>query len=323
MKKQFSLLIFFFLAACGGHSPGDDKNKAAESTSDKEAEYVWTKIADSAQWRKSYNFQMFTIGDTLWVFHPDGNWFSSDGINWAKSPLPDAINNLAFLDYVPFKNTVLGLGHFEGNIERHVFKNETYKTVDFIKWDTLKAGNNLPVRFFYHPFIFDNKIWIAGGEDDKTLYADIWNSPDGVVWTKQKDSLPFGRRSNSQFVFFNGKIFLLNNDVWSSVNGLDWELVTPEIVPGEEIFGYAPVVFDNKIWLTGCNRNEQFTSQVLVSSDGKTWEMQHAPWAPRGGVAATVFKNKIYITGGKYGGTPDHPDFRYDNDIWVLEKKER
>jgi hypothetical protein len=41
----------------------------------------------------------------------------------------------------------------------------------------------------------------------------------------------------------------------------------------------------------------------------------------RGGIAATVHNNKIYMTGGKYGGTPNHPDFRYDNDVWTLEKK--
>jgi len=28
------------------------------------------------------------------------------------------------------------------------------------------------------------------------------------------------------------------------------------------------------------------------------------------------------MTGGKYGGTPDQPDFRYSNDVWTLERKE-
>jgi hypothetical protein len=36
---------------------------------------------------------------------------------------------------------------------------------------------------------------------------------------------------------------------------------------------------------------------------------------PHGRIAATVHKNKIYMTGGKYGGTPNHPNFRYDNDL--------
>jgi hypothetical protein len=54
------------------------------------------------------------------------------------------------------------------------------------------------------------------------------------------------------------------------------------------VFGYVPLVLDDKIWLLGCNRNGQFTSQVLMSEDGKRWAGMSAPWSPRGGIAATV-----------------------------------
>jgi hypothetical protein len=214
-----------------------------------------------------------------------------------------------------------GLGHFEGNIEHFTFKPEIYRTTDFKHWQTLSKNSNLPPRFFYRPFEFNNKLWIIGGEDTHTQYADIWNSADGVHWIKQKDNLPFGKRNHSQVVKFKGRLYLLNNDVWTSTDGLDWTLVTPQILKGEEIFGYTPAVYDNKIWLLGCNRNGRFYSQVFVSSDSKNWTGQTAPWTPRGAMASTVFKGKIYITGGKYGGMPNHPDFRYNNDVWTLEKK--
>lgn len=297
-------------------------NPQAES-SDKipGSSYVWTKLLDSAAWKKKYNFQLFSNRDTLWTFHPDGNWFSSNGINWEKSQLSNPINNHAFLDYVQFNETVLGLGHFEGNIEQFTFEPAIYKTVDFKNWVTFSKQSNLPERYFYHPFVFENKIWIIGGEYKDAKYSDIWNSPDGINWTKQKEGLPFGKRSGSQIVLLNGKLYLLNNDVWSSTDGLNWQKLTDEIIKGEQLFGYSAQVFDNKIWLLGCNRNGQFSSQVLFSADGKNWESQNAPWLPRGGIAATVYKNKIFITGGKYGGTPDHPNFRYDNAVWTLEKK--
>jgi len=287
-----------------------------------EPEYVWTKVLDSADWKKSYNFQMFSVHDTLWTFHSDGNWYSTDGLTWAKSPLPNSINNLAFLDYIKFNDAIFGLGYFEGNIERFTLKSEIYRTKDFKKWETLSRESNIPKRFFYHPFVFNNKIWLIGGEDKARQYSDIWNSNDGIVWTKQKDNLNFGKRSGSQIVSLKNKLYLLDNDVWSSTDGLNWELVTNEIVQGEQIFGYAAIVFDERIWLLGCNRNGQFSSQVLVSEDGKKWAGQNAPWTPRGGIAATVYKGKIFMTGGKYGGTPDQPDFRYSNDVWTLERKE-
>ncbi len=281
--------------------------------------YIWTRVLEEGPWKKSYNFDMFAINGKLWVFHPDGNWYSTDGENWTKSPLPNSIYNLAFLDYVYFKGAMYGLGFFKGNIEQFTFKPNIYRSSDLTKWETIARGSNLPQRYFYHPFVFQNKIWIIGGEYKDQKFRDIWNSPDGIVWTKQKDGLPFGDQGG-HVVDLNGKLYMLANDVWSSKDGLNWDQVTPEIVKGEKIFGYAPVVFDDKIWLLGCNRNGQFSSQVLVSSDGKTWEGQSAPWTPRGGIAAAVFNNKIYITGGKYGGTTNQPDFRYSNDLWTLAK---
>lgn len=298
-----------------------DKAKINSTALNADTAYVWTKLLDSADWKKSYNFQLFSIRDTLWTFHPDGNWFSTNGTSWAKSKLSNPINNLAFLDYVLFKDAVLGLGHFEGNIEQFNFRPEIYKTTDFKNWITLSGQSNLPKRFFYHPFVFDDKIWIIGGEDKNSKFSDIWNSPDGINWIKQKDNLPFGKRSGSQVVLLNNLLFLLDNDVWSSADGLTWQQETKEIVKDVQIFGYSAQVFDNKIWLLGCNRNGQFSNQVLFSPDGKNWQTQQAPWLPRGGIAATVYKNKIVMTGGKYGGTPNHPDFRYDNDVWILEKK--
>lgn len=285
----------------------------------KDSSYKWTRVLESADWSKSYNFQMFSIGDTLWVFHSDGNWFSTNGLEWEKSLLNNSINNLAFLDYVYFKGAMFGLGHFTGNIERYTLKTDLHITTDFKNWKIV-SQNNLPKRFFYHPFVFQDKLWIIGGEDKNRKYSDIWTSINGIDWIKQKENLPFGYNDGGQFVIFKDKVFMFRSDVWSSSDGLNWEQVTSAIVPGVEIFGYAPVVFDNKIWLIGCNRNGQFTNQVLVSTDGKTWNGHDAPWSPRGGVAAAVHNGKIYITGGKYGGTPNHPEFRYDNDLWILEK---
>jgi hypothetical protein len=91
-------------------------------------------------------------------------------------------------------------------------------------------------RFFYHPFEFQNKLWIIGGEDKEKKYSDIWNSDDGILWTKQKEDLPFGNSNGAQFLIFKNKLYMLRNDVWSSTDGLNWEQLRQAIIPGEEIF---------------------------------------------------------------------------------------
>jgi hypothetical protein len=326
MKLNIIISLFIILVSCTHQSSQSTQTITENPTIKNDTNYVWQKLLDSGSWKKSYNFQMFTINDKLWVFHPEGNWFSTNGTDWTKSILTNSINNLAFLKYVQFNNAIYGLGYFEGNIEDYTFKPEIYKTTDFKHWDTISKKSNLPNRFFYHPFVFDNKIWIIGGEDKNTQYSDIWNSADGIIWTKQKDSLPFRKRSRNQVVELNGKLYLIGQDVWSSTDALNWIKETNKILSKEESFypGTA-IVFDNKIWLLGCNRGGKFKSQVFVSNDGKNWLGQETPWTPRGGIAATVYKNKIYMTGGKYGGLEENgttTEFIYSNDVWTFGKKE-
>lgn len=152
MKTIIYFVLWIAAIACSSQSSSSRQEKAQTKTDDRK--YVWTKLLDSADWKKSYNFQMLSLRDTLWIFHPDGNWYSADGVAWRKSELSNAIFNLAFLDYVAFNKAVYGLGHFEGNIERFTLKTEIYKTDDFKTWIILSGQSNLPKRFFLSPLCF-------------------------------------------------------------------------------------------------------------------------------------------------------------------------
>lgn len=314
------IIIGVILVSCFG-KPKQKADLLPSTVEQSHPGYQWTKLLDSAAWKKSYNFQMFTIRDTIWTFHPDGTWYSTDGRQWTRGPLNNVINNMAFLDYVLRDDTLYGLGYFEGNIEQFSFKPKVYRSSNMRNWEIISERSSLPKRFFYHPFVFRDRFWFIGGEDIQKKYSDIWQSEDGIVWKPVKTNLPFGERSGSQVVQKNDSLFLLDNDVWTSTDGLNWTLLTPEIVSGQSIFGYNALVLDNTIFLLGCNRNGQFTSQVLFSRNGRDWENMDGPWTPRGGIAATVYRGSIFMTGGKYGGTPQMPDFHYSNDVWMLSPK--
>lgn len=282
--------------------------------------YEWTRHTESAAFPKSYNFQLFTHHDTLWAFHHAGNWFSLDGKTWIISTLENAISNLAFLDYVQFNNSIYGLGHLEGNIEKFNFSPVIYQTTDLKKWTVLSKESNLPNRFFYHPFVYKHKLWIIGGSDGRKTFADTWSSTDAVHWTREAHNQPFGNREGSQFVVLKDTLYMLNNDAWASTDAIHWTKLTNEIAKGEQVFGYAALAYDQRIWLLGCNRNGKFTSKVYTSKDGRGWTATDAPWSPRGGIAACIYNNRIYMTGGKYGGLPNEPNFIYSNDVWSLGK---
>jgi hypothetical protein len=150
MKRLMFLVVIIFFFGCSDRK----RQETAQTPSDyqvKVNKYVWTKLLDSADWKKSYNFQMFSLKDTLWVFHFDGNWYSVDGKEWRKSLLPNAVGSISFVNYVQFKNAVYGLGHFEGNIEKFSLQNCIYRTSDLQHWDTISKSSTLPRRFFITP----------------------------------------------------------------------------------------------------------------------------------------------------------------------------
>lgn len=312
-------IIWIFICtafSCAAPTPEQPKAGTSDSLSSR---FSWTKLADSAAFPRSYNFQLMNIRDTVWVLHSAGIFTSSDGIHYTKSGLENILGNTAFLDYVYFKDELWALGRFTGNIESFTFKSSIWSTADLRHWQVRASQSNLPPRFFIHPFVFNGRIWIIGGTDGKTVFADAWNSVDGIHWDKVADSLPFGKKENVYVVTFRKKLVLLSNDVWESVDGIHWNLLAKDFGAGS-VYGYFPVVYENRIWLLGTNRNNQFTQELLVSSDGVHWTSSKAPWSPRGGVAACIFRNGILMTGGKYGGQSGQ-EFIYSNDIWMLRTR--
>lgn len=287
-----------------------------------ESEYAWTRLTPAAAFARGYNFQLFTHGKRLYAFHSDGVWVSSDGRAWKKTELTNIVGNQAFLDYVVFEEAVYALGTFAGNIQQFTQTAQIARTTDFKGWQILSVESDLPRRFFCHPFVFQNTLWIIGGEDSAGRHDDGWASTDAVHWTKVAENLPFGNRSGQRFVVFKEKLYMLDRDVWVSSDGLRWTMLTPEIAEGE-IFGYSPEVFDGKIWLIGCSRSGTFRNEVLSSSDGIHWTAERAPWSPRGGAATCVFNGQIIMTGGKYGGPgiAGQTEFVYSNDVWGMKKR--
>jgi len=121
------------------------------------------------------------------------------------------------------------------------------------------------------------------------------------------------------FLLGGGKLDGPNaNDVWSSANGVDWQRESTAIAP-EEPVGYSPIVYDGQLWLVGANRSGRFTSEMLVSADGKSWRAVSAPWSARGGVAVWTDGQSLFLTGGKSSRVErGETIFTYSNDVWRM-----
>jgi hypothetical protein len=186
---------------------------------------------------------------------------------------------------------------------------------------------------------FDNKLWVVGGDDNSGNYQnDVWSSPDGVSWTMLTDSVPWANRATQYVLPFNGKLWLMGgqqvfenssnvvayNDVYSSVDGINWELVTANAgwSPRGLILGH--VVFNNLMWVIGGGLydNPTYLNDVWSSADGKSWTnvSSAAPWVGRHYHNTFVYDNKIWVIAGATAAAPGGTSevwYSSDGVLWV------
>jgi len=147
-------------------------------------------------------------------------------------------------------------------------------------------------------------------------------------WTLVTRQAAFAPRDGAGALVFSGRMWLLggwnpgdkkhfprtcNNEVWSSVDGVDWRLEKPNSFldgkfdagtdwEGRHTAGY--VVFKDKMWIVGGDVNQgHYHYDVWNSADGKNWTFVNkgkpVPWGPRALHYTVAFKDRIWVMGGQ------------------------
>lgn len=297
--------------------------------------YVWNEVTSKAEFPQGYNYPVFLMNGEMLALN-NGGWLSKDGKNWTKTDLPESGLNSGYQRYVHFNGAIYSLGAMQGNYLNFKISTKISRTRDGKTWELVTEKSNLPTRVFYGAAVFKDKIWLVGGFDGKNYFNDIWNSSDGVKWNRIVEKAAWSPRLVRTIVVFKNRLWIFgggvidgekennpdsNKEVWSSEDGINWTQVKTNKEQGWG-WGATPVVFDDKLWLVGANRDGNFANAVLVSDDGVTWKAQSAPWSPRGAVAAWVFDNKLFMTGGKSSHVENGEiKFVYSNDVWAMSKK--
>ena len=181
---------------------------------------------------------------------------------------------------------------------------------------------------------FHGKLWLLGGWFDSFQPAprDVWSSVDGKSWTQVLNQAPWKHSDLSMSLVFKDRMWMMGgwyngrmeghesgNEVWSSTNGLDWNVATRQAGWSPRIAAGA-VVFKNRMWVLGGQQDYYFgtdddlKNDVWSSADGAQWrlETQQAPWSPRAYHAAVVHAGKIWVlAGGNYV-----PQYQAHCDVW-------
>ncbi len=257
---------------------------------------------DAIDWHRSDSLpareylSIVSCSEKLYGFSGSNLYTSEDGIKWKNiinSPnVPSKV--------IAFNGRLAALELFKGSGKY----SPAYST-DGISWST--EGNEYKFSFIpedlhsktlhnynsYNLVKFKDSIWIIGESPER-----IYRSRDGREWVKVnvKDDKRFIPRSKAAITGFQNKIWIIGgvwtgempdsnntvggrhvayivmNDVWSSIDGESWELVTDKAPWGARMDASA-VEFNGKLFLVGGDRygREKTGSEVWESPNGRAW----------------------------------------------------
>ncbi len=151
-----------------------------------------------------------------------------------------------------------------------VFQNEQYRSVPV---DMAVSTPPFLRRMGQQMLSFKGKLWVIAGMDNSAgggggeshWYNDIWSSVDGVNWILENGNAAFSARAFHQVLEYNGELYLIGGEEGNGTGGA--------------------LIFKADVW---------------KSSDGVLWQQMNpqAQFFGGGTGRAIVFNNKIWMIGG-------------------------
>lgn len=173
----------------------------------------------------------------------NGVWSSSDGLSWTVSTpaaASDRWSKRERISSVVFNNKLWVIGGnaypaFGNTNSPSTAYNDVWSSADGTSWTVATANAAFIARTNPAVFVYKNKLWIAGGQDNgKNYLNDVWNSADGITWTQVTTTSSFTGRVAPQVLATANQIVLVGGedatgvlgDMWVSENdGVAWTKV--------------------------------------------------------------------------------------------------
>ncbi len=286
----------------------------------------WTRVKEFAEWSPRLFHAVFEFKNELWLIDRDTRpkndiWKSADGINWTLVKDASKVIERFFIPSVTvFKNQIWIMGDVKTDSDDS--SSEIWVSSNGTEWTQIAVDqdNIWEARDFHQSFVFDNKIWVAGGREFLgKRFEDIWSSVDGKVWVKEFDASQASESDspdhiyNADYVVFDNQLWMLDytwddetyassGTVWSSADGQTWQ--KEEQIQTFNSSEFNSLVFNHQLWVIDSAERD-----IWSSVDGKTWKIEVPNyWAPHH--ASTVFKDRIWIMGGFCGSDC------WNNNVW-------
>ncbi len=157
---------------------------------------------------------------------------------------------------------------------------------------------------------FQDKMIFSGGwiPQTNTFSNQNWVFDQNSGWISSKTNQIWSPRNGHALISHNNRLYLLGgfnyeskylNDIWSSKNGIDWELeVQSAEWSGRE--GHQLVSFKGKFWILGGVGENGPLNDVWVSQNCVDWECvsETSLWEKRCFHNVEEFQSKLWLMGG-------------------------
>ena len=318
--------------------------------------YRWVNVTNNAAWAPRDGAGALVFAGKMWLLGgwnpPDKMhfpricnnevWSSEDGATW-QLVKPNTFLDAGFdptadwegrhtAGYVLHDGKMWIVG---GDCNQGHYQFDVWNTTDGAKWQLVDKGAKVPwgPRALHYTLAFGGRIWVMGGQTlpqfapaAMAFYDDIWNSADGIHWTKVTPEGPHWckRGMIGGSLVFRNRMWVLGggtydtpefpersffNDVWSSADGVRWQQHV-QCAPWEPRQYHDVAVFDGRMWvMEGWNKVNR--NDVWYSADGVNWyELPGTPWHIRHAASAYVYKDALWMVAGN----------NMERDVWKLER---
>jgi dihydrofolate reductase len=172
---------------------------------------TWELVTNNPEFKARRSHQLVVFDEKMWVIggyegeYLSDVWSSEDGVTWDKKT-----DSAQFSGREDFASVVFDDGEGEkmwvigGSVGIGNNVNDVWSSEDGVTWDKKTDSAQFSGRWKFESVVFDNKMWVFGGDERSTVNDEVWSSTNGITWTERAtgSSTKFtGRHSHSSVVF--------------------------------------------------------------------------------------------------------------------------
>ncbi len=297
----------------------------------------WHRVTSNAAFPTRLSRSSVVFDGKIWLLggkdqggidHQNDVWYSTNGADWHLVTTNAAWSKRVEHTTLVFdgKMWLLGGQVLGAQNAKNKYQNDVYYSSNGADWSRLTAESSWEARENSSSVVFDDKIWVLGGELGDVPANDIHfaYAAGDYLSASSTGTILGGEHSTSiDITLLDDDILELTDESFdiiisqpinATINAISgsnqatasiladtasWSEATSD-ASWSARYAHSSVVFKDKIWvLGGSSSSSSNTSDVWYSSNGISWARatSDAGWEARSSHSSVVFDDKIWVLG--------------------------